>query len=747
MSEDPQKGFPEDFNLDEYKKELPNLTERARFHSLLALNPNYFGNLEKSEFENVLQIQANSFYEELGCVGFQPQFDRLEAVVYVKQLFGYGGGICTNGSREYVRFYIDCGNGWEDLGATGFAAYDIVDPERGTDRLEYDVTLRVDFSDKEKFCFVEKICKVRAILSWNVVPPPNQPNWVPVWGDRHDTFIQLEPRTFFIIQNLLDEVDLQLSDKLKPIVNLKEPIPVAKKEALEFRQLKEQLSKYKIEPHRLFLQKLQIPEAEQKSASSFQLDPQIAGIIKELDISIDDLLGQLFPTDGNTSYEEMECIGYNPRLDTLAAVIRVKRPVGYLGGLCKQGSREYVTFWADLNNNGIYETCLGTTSVNVHDIASMPREGLEYAVFLRAGLRKYMQPCYEGPKLIRIRAIMSWQVPPPCNNPNYVPVWGNREETLIHIRKGISSQPGVYVPILQTVGSMDTDDISTVTGLANGPAVLAGFTANQSPFGGSLTLTGHISNPPDISSGAAPIKYRIEVSDDNFVSTSYVTDNFDLHIDQFAGGVWSSLPPINQTVDGDSYFTYREDLTGNFFNPEFHPVGNVLGYWDTGGKTGLWKIRIRGKNTATNQEWISNTVTVRLDNTAPVADIAITSGGGDCADFTIGDVISGTYTATDVHFSSLHLSVQPALINGSPSGGSFTSPAPIPGPGTMPLRRYYPGVPTTGESGTWSLDTSTMGRCGYTIHIGVYDRTIVNSGYVGRYNSASVGLCLREPEA
>jgi hypothetical protein len=79
--------------------ELEFEKERAQFRELILANPNYFGNLKKSKFKPKLKIQLNTFYEEIGCVGFQPQFNRLEAVVFVKQPSGYGGGVCSNGTE------------------------------------------------------------------------------------------------------------------------------------------------------------------------------------------------------------------------------------------------------------------------------------------------------------------------------------------------------------------------------------------------------------------------------------------------------------------------------------------------------------------------------------------------------------------------------------------------------------------------------------------------------------------------
>ena len=345
-----------------------------------------------------------------------------------------------------------------------------------------------------------------------------------------------------------------------------------------------------------------------------------------------------------------------------------------------------------------------------------------------------------------IRAPLSWSVPPPCSNPNYIPIWGNREETLIHIRPGEPEVVGIHTPIIQAVGSMDVDHISPSTGLANGPAALAGFTAEDSPFGGSVIITGHIADTPDISNGAAKLKYRVEVSGDNGASWEFVTNTFALGLDQLLDGVWSDLPSETMAVDGDGFYQYQEDLKNGPGNATFFPVGNVLARWHTGGKTGNWLIRIKVQNSG-GVDWLSNAVKVRLDNAQPITNLEITSGGGDCADFSIGEVLSGTYSVSDEHFGHLSLRVLPTEISGNPTGGAFTSPPPLPAGSTMPLvRRYSGGVPTGGEAGTWSLDTTGMAPCGYVLQLSAVDRTIVNSGSKGRWDDDVVGFCLRAKE-
>lgn len=699
--------------------------ERVQFRALILANPNYFGNIKVSPFKPVLNIQGNTTYEEIGCVGFQPQFNRLEAVVYVKQPFGYGGDVCSNGTPEYVRFYLSGDNGatWQDVGLTSFTAYDIPKDTTGEKRLEYAVTLPI--SPSKKFCFINNLCLVRAILSWNVPPPPNEPNFTPVWGNVHNTHIQIDPIKFIVLGDLLNEA------KIKPDVaatlDLTQPVTAAKPKALGATELHVLYKDKDVEPHRFALAELQ-QLISQPTLSESLMATGSKGVLSGIGINLAEIIGNLFPTDGNTRYEELECVGLNPNQDTLVGIIRVKQSSGYSGGPCTAGSREFVTFWADFNNNGIFETCLGTTSVNVYDVNNIPRDGLEYAVFLPVNLNKYRQPCEKGPKVVRIRAILSWQVPAPCFNPNYIPIWGNREETLIHISPG-SVQTG-HAPFIETVGNMDVPKISPVTGLANGGSKL-GFTAQDSPFGGWVVIAGHLANTADISSGAAPLKYRISVSDDNFVTEQRLTNNFDVGRTQLLNGVWSFLADITQSVDGDDFYTYREDLVNGLGNAQIFVSGNTLAKWQTAGLTGTWKIRIEAKDAA-NNIYPGNVVTVRLDNQAPQfppGSFKITSGGGSCADFVIGNVIEGEYAVTDEHFGSLNLAVLPAL------GGNFTSPA---------LPRTYPTVPTTGESGTWKLDTTGMPKCGYVIRLSAKDRTIVDSGGIGFYNETFVGLCLRD---
>ncbi|MFB9240479.1 hypothetical protein IV454_24915 [Massilia antarctica] len=702
--------------------------ERTRFRALVMANPNYFGNIEASPFPPVLNIKLNTTYERLACVGFQPQFNRLDAVVYIFQPNGYGGGICSSGSQEYVRFYLsrDDGASWQDAGLTSFSAFDIPEGSTGRRRLEYAVTLRIN--PAKRFCFLDNTWLVRAILSWNVPPPPDSPDFVPVWGNIHNTHIRVDPLRIILIDDLLQHAKLSLPPALAEMIDLKQEVTISPPKALGVRELQALYKGRDVEPHRYALAELH-DLVSQPELTDALMAPGFTGALTELDVNIAD---SLFPVQSSTRYEQLDCIGLNYAQDTLVGILRIKLPNGYSGGPCTAGSKEFVTFWGDFNDNGTFETCLGSTSVNVHDIERMPREGLEYSVFLPVDLDRYRRTCQQGPVLVPIRAILSWQVAAPCANPYYVTVWGNRLDTLVHIRAGRGPAPTGHPPIIETIGSMALTDIDGA-GYASGPAQLAGFTAVQSPFGGEVVITGHIANPTDISSGAGPLKYRIIVNDGS--GDQPLANTFPLARSQLLDGVWSFLPTISQAVDGSGFYTYQEDHTGAPGNAEIFVLGNVLARWETAGKTGAWQVRVEVKDAA-NVVYAGNPSTVRLDNAAPqipAGSFKITTGAGSCADFVIGDVIEGTYQVSDQHFSSLSLSVQPAL------GGTFVAPVPLP--------RTYPTVPTTGESGVWRLDTSGMPKCGYVIRLSASDRTIVNSGYVGWGAEAFVGLCLKLPTA
>jgi hypothetical protein len=185
--------------------------ERAEFLALLEQNPNYFGTLPISELQAINPMKGDTRYEELKCVGLHPEDNFLEAVLQVKLPYGYLGDLCTPGSYEYVRFFIDWnGDGdfvdfGEDAGVAAVNVHDI--PQARQFYLSY--ALGRQFRALRATCQHPYIVKVRAILSWQQVP--TGPNFIPVWGNVVDCWVQVRP-TDRVPDHLVGQIDTPTAD-------------------------------------------------------------------------------------------------------------------------------------------------------------------------------------------------------------------------------------------------------------------------------------------------------------------------------------------------------------------------------------------------------------------------------------------------------------------------------------------------------------------------------------------------------
>lgn len=149
---------------------------------------------------------------------------------------------------------------------------------------------------------------------------------------------------------------------------------------------------------------------------------------------------------GNTSYEQLHCVGLYPEQDLLEAVLEIKRPSGYSGDLCEDGSTEYVAFYIDWQDGNGFVSVGAPATVHVSDLTAAADESIWYAV-QKAFRPKNRRDC-EKPQIVQVRAILSWQTPP--TGPGYTPVWGNRVETWVQIkpRKKFSFVEAGGVPVL-----------------------------------------------------------------------------------------------------------------------------------------------------------------------------------------------------------------------------------------------------------------------------------------------------------
>lgn len=719
--------------------------ERSHFRALILQNPNYFGTLKESPFKFVKKIVSNTAYEELKCVGFQPQLSRLEAVVWVKQTAGYSGGICSSGSTEYVRFWLSYDNGatWLDQGMESFTVYDI----SGDHPLEYGVSLSI--TPHRRFCFSENLPLVRAVLSWN--HPPTDPHTPPVWGNVVDARIQIAPSRFFDFPDFLKEIKAEIKPEIEKLIDPAQSLKLNPPEPLSMAQLQSAYAGKDVPEHRFLHGEIQKYLAHPELMPALS-PPQAEGLFAELKIDLSKVFASLDATNGDTGFEELTCVGLDPNSstpDALIATVRIKRPNGYLGGLCHAGSIEYVAFWVDWGD-GLWDW-VGTAQVRVHDIASIPPGGLAYAVYQPVNLEAHRRPCQKGPVIARVRAILSWSAPPAPDNPDYVPPWGNRIETHVHIYPGVPAVTGDYTPYIQNLCGIAVCNIDQTTG----------FAAGERPFGGSVAIFGHIPGAPNVLTPAANRpRYRISVwqPPGSGGSPHFLNDEFNLTVDEQIGGGLPTSTNIAQNVESGDYYVYQEAPPVPGAGWRTVSPSRLLAVWNSAGKTGLWEIRIEALDPVSGIPYAAGmvlcvldgttrqSVVIDLDQEAPVTSLQITGyqRGGvgpvltdilNCGTFQVGDLLHGSYIVTDEqqHFGSLGLTAEPIPGGG---GGRFKID------GLATSSRSYPAIPTTGQSGIWTFDTADLDPCGYTIQLSTSDRTIVSCAGGWENNLAFVGFCL-----
>ncbi|MHA6511820.1 hypothetical protein [Tessaracoccus sp. Z1128] len=729
---------------------------RSRFTTLLAVNPNYFGKVVDGPFDVVDEQKSNTVYEEIGCLGYHPERNRLEATIVIKRAFGYSGGPCTPGSTQYVRFFVLESGSWVDAGLSATQVHDISigkdctgDPDHA-----FSHVVGVTYAPRRRFCFTPQLPRVRAILSWQQVPPAGDPDFVPVWGEVQEDTIQVRPRPLVrwpelveLHPDLLDKVkDLNLLEELipdldfdlfGPVPPLPDPIgPVSLNPqplppnhagaALDAVQLAKVYSKERLRKlskdavdnsvAKLVLQppppsRLAALEAAQVMSASLTASELSSLSIKLKDVGI--AWQDLFEDNeglGNTSYEELTCVGLDNNAAELVAAFRVKLPTGFSGAPCTAGSTEYVAFWADWDDDCTWEY-VGTVEINAHDFVTMPAGGLGYAATLPVDLNKVRRHC-DKPGIHKVRAVLSWNAAPSTTDPNWTPHWGNRLDAHVHVHPGAGYDGTARMTI---VGGVNTSFINPSTGVTIPGAVSAynGIAADVRgcPFGGRVVVHG----PTD--PALAGTTYRLQVSKNGGlfepVTTSFWAS------DNLGGGAWVT-PAADGSVQWPVWWT--------------NGLG-VLGYVDTGGE-GSWLIRLE----VGSPFLVAQTQRIRLDNTGLGRDGNLVNGAHvavnpgqlglqACGKFTQGMVIKGTFDANDEWLDRWSLGLTP--------GGSVVVP-----PGALTTSTTLTTVGAPGGS-TWKLDTSALEPCGYVLRISTHDRAIVNSVVgSGHYAYDDLGFCI-----
>ncbi len=729
---------------------------RSAFRSLLTANPNYFGTLAGASFAESFPLveakQADTGFEEIGCVSYSPEHDRLEATVVVKRSSGYGGGRCTTGTREWVRFYVDHGAGWVDAGSGSARVFDLPTGKdcAGSADHPYVLVVGVALGALRKFCATPVLPRVRAILSWEHEPTPSTPGYLPVWGEVQEDTVQVAPRRSFhpadlsdllaplkidpdVLHGLLEEIHLPIPvpepgpiDPYGPVALNPQPLPpvaappvplaVSTLARLYAPEKLKVLATHAVDRSVAKLARMAVPAhrfaaSEVSAAAAGALAPAAiatqSAAFAAAGLSWGKVLGALDEGKGDTTYEQLECLGLDDAAGQLVATFRVKRPTGFSGPPCSAGSTEHVAFWADLGDDCRY-TYLGTAQVSSHDFITMPAGGLSYAAVLPVDLGTYRRLC-EEPGLHRLRAVLSWNTPPSTIDPDAVPHWGNRLDTHVHVLPGRRYDGTARIAL---VGDVATGDLDPVTGITLPGAHLAHNGASLDirgcPFAGRVTVQG------PLDPALAGATYRLLVRD----------------VD--AGG--SAVPVMSPlyVVDGSFHGSGVTPAADGWLP---WPVWNTnllgtLGFIESSGDH-LWNVdlEVQGLGVVDSRRFqLDNTLNAGSADPANAAHLAIDPNQlslQGCGKFTQGMTIHGTFDARDTWFGSWGFSLLPT---GLPSTALTTSVSST--------------VLEAPVGSTWSLSTAGLTPCGYVLRLRSADRAIVNSAWTGRSVTVDVGFCI-----
>jgi len=684
-------------------------------------------------------------WEELGCVGYNPELSLLEATVTIKRSTGYSGGLCTAGSTEFVRFFVDYedGAGWQDEGVGTVQVHDISDDDPGPQHpLRYLVQLSLDADPHRRRCGTPVLPKVRAILSWNTLPPTD-PNGTPVFGNRVETRIQLKPRLGFIPIDAVKAgvIDASIASSLGPATFLKfKPVDADLMAMVEpYRAAKAE--------HRLAFTALQPTIFKQAIKPELLTTSTAHPVLSALKIDIAKLL-EFLNSKANVDYEELTCVALNPARDTLGAIVKVKKPFGYSGSLCQVGSQEHVAFWADWNNSGSFEY-LGTSSVEVHDVPHA--DAIDYAVQLpTTKILEHLKLCSTA-NVIRIRAVLSWSTLPSTTDPWDLNTWGNRVDVLVQLRPGKAGKGIVH--LLYDIGNVTMENIDNATHLAYPGAAGPG---TYRPWGGAIRIGGRI-----YGTGApGTVHYRIEVRRTGTIAWTPLTNPVQIEL-------MHPLPSdplypkefVTLTANANGWRPYLENPLAPF--PILERTA-LLGVWNTSAaEQGTYEIRLQytaGDVTLPAPPLEGEEiVTIVVNNRgfhpspdigtslSPTHDVDIVIQGGDCKLYPKGSdletLIDGRVKVIHEFFSHYTLDLQPALH----TNGAVTKIN-----GVITTTRACTSLSDTGDDGSsggptgrWTIaNSSGIHSCGYTVMLHAWDRTILNSSTYGFHASKAVGFAV-----
>lgn len=693
----------------------------------------------------IIRRRGITFWEQLRCVGYNPQLSLLEATININRATGYSGGLCSAGSTEYVRFFIDWldGAGYQDVGIATMRVHDIPDtaplPKHP---LSYLVQLPLDVRLHQKLCQTPLLPKVHAVLSWNT-PPSMDPSERPLFGNAVATRIQIAPRRRFLLAELA-KVSQATAPSAATVLLDKATSVAFKPQAPDIEVLARDYERDKVPQSRLVFGAFHPMFATEQAAGKIA-QPPVASLatFAKLQIDTNQVLQSIADTKADTTFEQLTCIGLSPNFDTLGAIIRVKKSSGYNGGLCTVGSNEHVAFWADWNNNGSFDQYLGTASVVVHDISGTDADNIDYAVKLHSReFAEHLRNC-SVPMVVRIRGVLSWSTPPSTTDPNDLQTWGNRLDVLVQLRPRGVIKPDEVGHVIIAVGGVFTDDIDPATKLAYPTVTGIPGSDHYRPWGGAVEVRGYLFNSGPARSTFYQIQYKASGSGESEWRPVTAVQSYEV-INPLTW--WDPTHTVTETaVNG--WLPYLEDLT---VSPPVEVDRDLMATWNTHAVAdGAYDLRllVTQDNPATNPAGVEKqrlsitvcnlafTVDVLHDgasvDTTRTFDIVIQGGG--CKLYSAGSnfEIPGHLRVVHPYFGYYSLEILPTA---AALGATVAVDQPT---ACTALGDDGP------EDGTWHVNVNQLSKCGFTVTLRGYDRTIVNSNGSSRHGAAkAVGFAV-----
>src|SRR5262249_52378464 len=149
---------------------------------------------------------------------------------------------------------------------------------------------------------------MRAILQWNVSPPPAAPGYTPFYGNILDADVQLQKRTFIVYGDLVDAVK---KAALSTVFAADYPIPLPDPVPVEAKTLYQGYKKARIPDHRTFFSTVgsAITSKMDFSQATSQVNISEVAALKVDIAAIANLISPV-PNEekANVTFEEVTCI-------------------------------------------------------------------------------------------------------------------------------------------------------------------------------------------------------------------------------------------------------------------------------------------------------------------------------------------------------------------------------------------------------------------------------------------------------